>query len=129
MLTHPSTDTIHSAPSPLLRANSHNALRRPEPASPRDERRASRLSGFFGLGGKERDQPVISGPTGPMVHKIHVDLNWQWEGDDPARVFRLDRRIGEGAYGVVHKAVQSETNFPLAIKIVNMTGAFCGVVL
>jgi serine/threonine protein kinase len=58
-----------------------------------------------------------------MVHKIHVDLNWQWEGDDPDKVFKLERRLGEGAYGVVHKAVQAETNFPLAIKIVNMTGA------
>lgn len=114
--------------SPLLqRQTSINGLRR-EPQSPRhDERRASRLSGFFGFGSsiglmKEKEQPVISGPTGPMVHKIHVDLNWKWEGEDPAKVFKLERRLGEGAYGVVHKAVHADTNFPLAIKIVNMNG-------
>lgn len=111
-------------PSPLLRHNSQSSLRRTDaPQSPRDtERRSSRLSGFFGLNNKDKEPPVISGPTGPMVHKIHVDLNWQWEGEDPARVFRLERRLGEGAYGVVHKAIQEGTNFPLAIKVVNMTG-------
>jgi len=64
----------------------------------------------------------ISAPTGPMIHKIHVDLNYNWEGEDPSKVFTFGRKLGEGAYGAVHQATQTETGFTLAIKILKLQG-------
>eukprot|EP01091_Cochliopodium_minus_P011563 TRINITY_DN3311_c0_g2_i2.p1 TRINITY_DN3311_c0_g2~~TRINITY_DN3311_c0_g2_i2.p1 ORF type:complete len:925 (-),score=275.28 TRINITY_DN3311_c0_g2_i2:403-3177(-) len=51
-----------------------------------------------------------------VVHKVHVNFDYQWTGQKPEEVFRIDEKLGQGAYGAVFKAVQRESGFVLAIK-------------
>jgi len=55
-----------------------------------------------------------------VQHKIHVNFEYQWTGEESTSVFNLEQRIGEGSFGVVWKAVHKDTGFPLAAKIVSL---------
>mmetsp|Transcript_10428 Transcript_10428/g.26229 ORF Transcript_10428/g.26229 Transcript_10428/m.26229 type:complete len:894 (-) Transcript_10428:37-2718(-) len=66
------------------------------------------------------DEFVISRPSG-FGHKTHVDSEYVWstgdgDDDDPSKAFRLDCKLGEGAYGSVYKGIHKETDFVVAIK-------------
>lgn len=56
-----------------------------------------------------QEEVQISQPRS-MVHKTHVDLNFNWQGiEDPARMFHFEKKLGSGAYGQVHKAIHVDT--------------------
>lgn len=38
---------------------------------------------------------IISHPAN-VIHKIHVDFDFNWSGDDPAHMFILTRKLGQG---------------------------------
>ena len=59
---------------------------------------------------------VISRPYN-VEHNTHLDLNFEWQGDDVENQFVLLDKLGEGSYGAVYKAVHKETGFHLAIKM------------
>ena len=64
---------------------------------------------------------TISAPTGPAEHRVHVDQDFNWGGDDPTGAFKILDKLGEGGYGAVYKAMAKDSNFVLAIKMV-LTG-------
>eukprot|EP00026_Physarum_polycephalum_P003536 Phypoly_transcript_03549.p1 GENE.Phypoly_transcript_03549~~Phypoly_transcript_03549.p1 ORF type:complete len:537 (-),score=106.48 Phypoly_transcript_03549:711-2321(-) len=51
-----------------------------------------------------------------VVHKSHVNFDYQWSGDAVAEAFEYKEKIGQGGYGSVFRAVHKETGFTLAIK-------------
>eukprot|EP01121_Diplochlamys_sp_Union-15-3_P008490 TRINITY_DN2251_c0_g2_i4.p1 TRINITY_DN2251_c0_g2~~TRINITY_DN2251_c0_g2_i4.p1 ORF type:complete len:461 (+),score=60.95 TRINITY_DN2251_c0_g2_i4:73-1455(+) len=58
----------------------------------------------------------ISGPYN-FVHKVHVNTEFTWKGEDPREIFNLTEQIGTGAFGEVYKAVHKEMpDFIIAIK-------------
>eukprot|EP01104_Vermistella_antarctica_P017391 TRINITY_DN615_c0_g3_i1.p1 TRINITY_DN615_c0_g3~~TRINITY_DN615_c0_g3_i1.p1 ORF type:complete len:1066 (+),score=245.92 TRINITY_DN615_c0_g3_i1:384-3581(+) len=60
----------------------------------------------------------ISGPT-QMVHRIHVDHEFQWSGIEKAEeAFEVLNRLGDGAFGSVFRAQHKETTFECAIKAI-----------
>jgi serine/threonine protein kinase len=65
---------------------------------------------------------VISAPTGPAMHRIHVDTQFKWSGQDPTTLFDRQDRLGSGAYGSVYKGVDKDGNV-LAIKMVPAVGS------
>lgn len=57
-----------------------------------------------------------------VVHKSHVNFDYQWSGD-AAEAFEYKEKIGQGGYGAVFKAIHKETGFTLAIKaLTNVSG-------
>lgn len=59
----------------------------------------------------------ISSPQGEMQHKTHVDIEYNWTGEqDPESAFELVEKVGEGAFGAVFRAIHIETQFTIAIK-------------
>eukprot|EP01087_Luapelamoeba_hula_P005979 TRINITY_DN1606_c1_g1_i1.p1 TRINITY_DN1606_c1_g1~~TRINITY_DN1606_c1_g1_i1.p1 ORF type:complete len:689 (-),score=151.53 TRINITY_DN1606_c1_g1_i1:1268-3334(-) len=64
---------------------------------------------------------IISSPNiAATTHKVHVDFDFQWMGDDPAKEFKMVRKLGQGACGVVYKAKHVDTEFVLAIKTLSL---------
>ena len=57
----------------------------------------------------------ISGPT-DFVHRMHVDLDFRWSGDNPAEEFEFIDRLGAGAWGTVYKAIHKKSGYIMAIK-------------
>jgi len=47
----------------------------------------------------------ISGPT-QVRHDVHVSRDFTWTGGDASEIFTLEKKVGEGAYGSVYKALQ-----------------------
>eukprot|EP01104_Vermistella_antarctica_P003453 TRINITY_DN1365_c0_g2_i1.p1 TRINITY_DN1365_c0_g2~~TRINITY_DN1365_c0_g2_i1.p1 ORF type:complete len:583 (-),score=167.45 TRINITY_DN1365_c0_g2_i1:173-1783(-) len=68
-------------------------------------------------GGGKDPSFTITGPTN-MVHKTHVDTDLNWSGQDAGAAFELQTKLGEGAYGVVWKALHRDTEMTVAIKTV-----------
>eukprot|EP01103_Thecamoeba_quadrilineata_P000293 TRINITY_DN10248_c0_g1_i1.p1 TRINITY_DN10248_c0_g1~~TRINITY_DN10248_c0_g1_i1.p1 ORF type:complete len:478 (+),score=65.25 TRINITY_DN10248_c0_g1_i1:40-1473(+) len=66
---------------------------------------------------KKKNSLNITGPTN-MVHKVHVDMEFNWTGVDPSTAFEIIKKLGDGAYGVVYKARHIETLYVLAVKVV-----------
>ncbi len=82
---------------------------------------------------------VISAPSHPR-HKLHVDFDFIWTGEDPVAQFTLAAKLGQGytlscphtilitkflfcsAFGKVYKANHKDTGFVMAIKCINMEG-------
>jgi len=59
----------------------------------------------------------ISGPQN-FRQTLHVDTEMKWKEDDPAESFQIVRKLGEGAYGSVYKAIHKTSSIELAIKSV-----------
>jgi small GTP-binding protein len=70
----------------------------------------------------EEESLVVSAPYN-LSHNIHVDVDFNWTGQDPLKIFELIEKLGQGAYGVVYKARHREANVILAIKIVEIDNA------
>lgn len=70
---------------------------------------------------KEKAEFTISGPTNAR-HQLHVDQEYNWSGaqQNPEDAFQIVEKIGQGAYAIVHKAVHKETNWVVALKVVDM---------
>ena len=62
-----------------------------------------------------KDDSNVGNPYN-VVHKVHVNFNYEWSGQNPEQVFRIDEKLGQGAYGAVYKGIHRETQFILAIK-------------
>ncbi|KAJ3368578.1 hypothetical protein GGF31_006260 [Allomyces arbusculus] len=73
------------------------------------------------LGAKRLDDAKrkISMPFN-FERRVHVDEQLQWtggtEGRDPAELFKVEEKLGQGAFGSVYRAVLKETGFVLAVK-------------
>eukprot|EP01119_Soliformovum_irregulare_P025552 TRINITY_DN949_c1_g3_i1.p1 TRINITY_DN949_c1_g3~~TRINITY_DN949_c1_g3_i1.p1 ORF type:complete len:977 (+),score=318.90 TRINITY_DN949_c1_g3_i1:62-2992(+) len=70
---------------------------------------------------QEDDDMSISGPQG-FSQNLHVDKDFQWTGGDISQLFKLEKKIGEGAYGAVFKAMYNGI-IPFAIKTVTLGDA------
>ncbi|KYQ92240.1 putative protein serine/threonine kinase [Tieghemostelium lacteum] len=55
-----------------------------------------------------------------VVHKMHVDFDLKWTGHND---FKLDEKLGDGAYGSVYKGTHKDLGFTLAIKVIEMKQA------
>jgi len=50
---------------------------------------------------------------------VHVSTDWEWSGaEDPADIFTLEKKVGEGAYGSVYRSIHKASGFLVAIKLV-----------
>eukprot|EP01113_Clastostelium_recurvatum_P039690 TRINITY_DN6082_c0_g1_i2.p1 TRINITY_DN6082_c0_g1~~TRINITY_DN6082_c0_g1_i2.p1 ORF type:complete len:470 (-),score=91.96 TRINITY_DN6082_c0_g1_i2:157-1566(-) len=58
---------------------------------------------------------VISAPSA-IEHKLHVGKDFTWNVKDPDAAFQLEEKLGEGAFGVVYRALHKDTGYTLAIK-------------
>eukprot|EP01117_Protostelium_nocturnum_P007587 TRINITY_DN2718_c0_g1_i1.p1 TRINITY_DN2718_c0_g1~~TRINITY_DN2718_c0_g1_i1.p1 ORF type:complete len:567 (+),score=169.17 TRINITY_DN2718_c0_g1_i1:394-2094(+) len=65
----------------------------------------------------DADKDQVSRPYN-VVHKSHVDFNFQWSGQKPELLFELMNKIGQGAYGSVWLAKHRESSAQIAIKVV-----------
>jgi hypothetical protein len=36
-----------------------------------------------------------------VVHKVHVDFNWDWSGEKPEDIFELEELLGQGYYVII----------------------------
>ncbi|KAM9980876.1 hypothetical protein ACTFIY_003171 [Dictyostelium cf. discoideum] len=52
-----------------------------------------------------------------VIHKMHVDFDLKWTGHND---FKLDEKLGDGAYGSVYKGTHKDLGFTLAIKVIEM---------
>lgn len=76
----------------------------------RDQKRSS----------EKRKTVSVSSPFG-LAHKIHVDLDYNWSGEDPETSFQIQEKIGEGSYGSVFFAIHLATGAPFAIKSIRVS--------
>mmetsp|Transcript_15396 Transcript_15396/g.17141 ORF Transcript_15396/g.17141 Transcript_15396/m.17141 type:complete len:489 (-) Transcript_15396:53-1519(-) len=75
-----------------------------------------RLSGTD-LSDSEEDTDSGIGSPYNLKHNVHVNRDFKWLGDKADEMFVLKDKLGEGAYGVVHRAVHKEQHtFEIAIK-------------
>eukprot|EP01120_Amphizonella_sp_Union-15-10_P012031 TRINITY_DN5273_c0_g1_i1.p1 TRINITY_DN5273_c0_g1~~TRINITY_DN5273_c0_g1_i1.p1 ORF type:complete len:595 (-),score=98.33 TRINITY_DN5273_c0_g1_i1:107-1891(-) len=83
--------------------------KRKNSATPEDPRKLARSPGAA---------PVSSiGAPFNLQHKVHVNKDLNWIGEDPAKIFLLADKLGEGAYGAVYKAVHRDVpTFIVAVK-------------
>jgi len=91
----------------------------------RDKDRKSSKISIFGRGKNEsaRGSTAMSiGLPENVKHHVHVDLDYNWTGEDPTEAFVGLKRLGEGAYGAVFRATHKETGIILAIKKVKIPG-------
>ena len=51
-----------------------------------------------------------------LKHNLHVNFDFNWEGQNPYDVFTLGEKLGEGSFGSVYKGYHKESQFLLAIK-------------
>eukprot|EP00727_Mastigamoeba_balamuthi_P002535 m51a1_g12279 putative protein kinase domain containing protein (793) ;mRNA; f:233982-237061 len=58
-----------------------------------------------------------------VVHKQHVDLEFNWSGENAQELFESQEKMGEGAYATVHRAKHKESGLELAIKILHSEDA------
>jgi len=69
---------------------------------------------------KQKDKFVISGPTAPAQHVVHVDSNYNWtaglNGEEAHTQFDPSEKLGQGAYGSVFKGTHIASGAILAIK-------------
>ncbi|KAL6066966.1 non-specific serine/threonine protein kinase [Balamuthia mandrillaris] len=65
---------------------------------------------------------IISAPSN-VRHKIHVDFNFVWTGEDLVEEFTILQKLGHGAFGKVYKAKHKDTSFILALKCIQIQGA------
>eukprot|EP01104_Vermistella_antarctica_P012772 TRINITY_DN375_c0_g2_i1.p1 TRINITY_DN375_c0_g2~~TRINITY_DN375_c0_g2_i1.p1 ORF type:complete len:1031 (-),score=222.49 TRINITY_DN375_c0_g2_i1:26-2911(-) len=81
---------------------------------------------FTSLGGRkgEKGEGGLSAVGLPMrvVHKVHIDQDFNWTGGDPDEVFRLEHKLGEGAFGSVYRASLRATDAVFAIKMISGDG-------
>eukprot|EP01118_Nematostelium_gracile_P019680 TRINITY_DN9217_c0_g1_i1.p1 TRINITY_DN9217_c0_g1~~TRINITY_DN9217_c0_g1_i1.p1 ORF type:complete len:549 (-),score=96.41 TRINITY_DN9217_c0_g1_i1:47-1693(-) len=68
-----------------------------------------------------RQLSTISSPS-QFQHKVHVDLDFQWSGEDPTKAFTSQCLLGQGAYGSVFKCKHEQTGLILAIKKIKLHG-------
>jgi serine/threonine protein kinase len=67
---------------------------------------------------KEKDSPEDDAIGRPfnVVHKYHVNFEFEWQGDNPNKIFQIVEKLGQGSFGAVYKGVHIESGFELAIK-------------
>lgn len=53
-----------------------------------------------------------------VQHNNHVDVNFEWSGQDLEKTFILAEKLGEGAFGEVYRGVHRTAGFELAIKMI-----------
>lgn len=51
-----------------------------------------------------------------VQRKLYMDEEFNWHGENPAESFELQEKLGQGAYGVVYRAVHKSSQMPIAIK-------------
>jgi hypothetical protein len=53
-----------------------------------------------------------------VQHMSHVDVNYEWSGQNLQDMFELREKLGEGAFGEVYRAVHKVAGFELAVKMI-----------
>jgi len=100
-----------TASTPIYRSKSH--LLSSMSASPQRSRRSS---------SKGPSRAVeVSAPYN-VTHLTHVGQDLKWTGSSAEESFELIRKLGEGAFGTVWKAIHKEAKFEFAVKILNISG-------
>eukprot|EP00029_Vermamoeba_vermiformis_P010802 TRINITY_DN5774_c0_g1_i1.p1 TRINITY_DN5774_c0_g1~~TRINITY_DN5774_c0_g1_i1.p1 ORF type:complete len:637 (-),score=126.02 TRINITY_DN5774_c0_g1_i1:34-1944(-) len=79
----------------------------------------------FGSWGAKEDSETLENaePSRPYnaVHKVHVNTDFNWTGQDPLEIFRLEKKVGEGSFGSVYKAVHKDLpGFVIAMKCIQV---------
>ncbi|GAB5353242.1 hypothetical protein AAMO2058_000020500 [Amorphochlora amoebiformis] len=62
--------------------------------------------------------PQVSAPYN-VTHVTHVGMDLKWTGQATERAFTLREKLGEGAFGSVHRAIHNEAKVEFAVKILN----------
>ena len=55
-----------------------------------------------------------------VVHKQHVDTDYNWCVGDPLELFDFEEKLGVGAYAAVYRARQRDTGLDVAIKLLRL---------
>eukprot|EP01133_Synstelium_polycarpum_P014871 gene14871-17585_t len=61
---------------------------------------------------------VVVGTPFNVKHKVHVDFEYVWSGEELDKVFEFQEVLGTGSFGIVHKAANRDNNYVLAIKVI-----------
>jgi serine/threonine protein kinase len=57
-----------------------------------------------------------------VKHRVHVNRDLNWKGEDPTYRLIIEERLGSGSFGAVYKARHKDANFVIALKEVEMEG-------
>ena len=68
---------------------------------------------------KTAKELVVGAPFN-VTHITHVGADLKWTGKNIEDAFRLERKLGEGAFGTVWAAFHKQAKFKLAVKILNV---------
>ncbi|EGC39404.1 hypothetical protein DICPUDRAFT_147802 [Dictyostelium purpureum] len=54
-----------------------------------------------------------------VKHNVHVDFDYKWTSNENLEeVFQFQEQLGTGSYGSVHRAINKDTGFELAVKVI-----------
>eukprot|EP00002_Diphylleia_rotans_P027259 TRINITY_DN5460_c0_g1_i4.p1 TRINITY_DN5460_c0_g1~~TRINITY_DN5460_c0_g1_i4.p1 ORF type:complete len:593 (+),score=122.13 TRINITY_DN5460_c0_g1_i4:65-1843(+) len=67
-------------------------------------------------------KPLEIGVPYNVIHKSHVDFDFQWTMQNPKETFEMLELLGTGTFGTVHRARHRENGFVLAIKSIKIKG-------
>ncbi|KAI9179005.1 hypothetical protein H9P43_005667 [Blastocladiella emersonii ATCC 22665] len=75
-----------------------------------------------GAGAADEKRKKMIGTPFNFERKVHVDgqLNWFGDSEDPADLFTLEEKLGEGAFGCVYRGILKQTGFVLAVKEITL---------
>jgi len=72
----------------------------------------------------DKSVEVVVGAPENVAHKVHVQSDLEWNGEDPFNLFQLSDKLGEGSFGSVWKVVtkdQGHKETALAIKQIKVS--------
>ena len=72
------------------------------------------------------EQSVIGFPYDVRrVVSVNQDFSWDFDDADPSEVFELVEKLGEGAFGSVHRAIIRETGTMLESLLIFLCVSVC----
>jgi len=107
--------------TPASKRDSHSALSRRKSNTGLPPVKEDLFNKILPAGKKKgKGDFVISGPTAPAQHVVHVDSNYNWSsglnGEEGHTQFDAGEKLGQGAYGSVFKGTHIASGAILAIK-------------
>ncbi|GAM23409.1 hypothetical protein SAMD00019534_065840, partial [Acytostelium subglobosum LB1] len=62
---------------------------------------------------------VVVGTPFNVKHKVHVDLDYKWTGEEVDKDFVFQELLGTGSYGTVHRAIHRDNHSAMmAVKVI-----------